>query len=275
MIALYILLILVILFCTWLFLIAPGDDSLMEKFKNVKYAHRGLHGTVGGYEDSAAENSLTAFARAKEHGFGIELDVRVTADGVPVICHDADLKRVAGEDGRVSELTLAEIKEKKLLGTDDTVPTLSEVLELIDGSVPLLIELKEEGFDHTISEKTAELLKNYDGDYLVEAFSPFAFGVFKKNFPNTPRGFLAYKHTNKKECRTFKYRLIQRFFFNFMARPAFIAMHVKTPRLFPMPLIAAFFKTPMIAWTVKSKEEEIEAYKNGFSGVIFENYMPD
>lgn len=274
MILWYILLALVIIFCTWLFLISPGDDSGMEGFKNKKYAHRGLHGTVG-YDEFAQENSLTAFKRAKEHGFGIELDVRVTKDGEVVVFHDGTLDRVTGTEGKVAELTLEELKTRRLKGTDDTIPTLREVLELIDGEIPLLIELKEDGFDHTISEKTAEILKDYKGEYIVESFSPFAFGAFKKKLPKIPRGFLAFKHTTKENNRSLKYRLIQRFFFNFLARPAFIAMHVKTPRLFPMPLIAMMFKTPMIAWTVKSKEEEIEAYKNGFSGVIFEGYMPD
>ena len=261
-------------FCAWLFLIAPGDDSGMESFKNVKYAHRGLHGAVG-YDEFAAENSLTAFKRAKEHGFGIELDVRVSKDGEIVVFHDSTLDRVTGTEGKVCDVTLEELKQTRLKGTEDTIPTLREVLDLIDGAIPLLIELKEEGLDHTISEKAAEILKDYEGEYIVEAFSPFAFGAFKKQLPRVPRGFLACKHTTRKECRNMKYRLIQRFFFNCLARPAFIAMHSKTPRLFPMPLISAIFKTPMIAWTVKSKEEEIEAYKNGFSGVIFEGYIPD
>ena len=271
----YIILALVIITCTWLFFIAPGDDSGMEKFKNKKYAHRGLHGTVGGYDKPAAENSLTAFARAKEHGFGIELDVRATKDGEIVVFHDGTLERMTGREGKVSDFTLDELKALKLLGTEDTIPTLKEVLSLIDGAIPLLVELKEEGFDHTISEKTAEILNGYDGEYIVEAFSPFAFGAFKKNLPKIPRGFLACKHTDNPKSRAFRYRLIQRFSFNFLCRPAFIAMDVKTPKLFPMPVVAFLFKTPMIAWTVKSKEEEIEAYKNGFSGVIFEGYMPD
>ncbi|MBE6536934.1 MAG: glycerophosphodiester phosphodiesterase [Ruminococcaceae bacterium] len=274
MVFLYILLALIILICTWLFLISPGDDSGMEKYKNVKYAHRGLHGTVG-YDEFAAENSLTAFKRAKEHGFGIELDVRATKDGEVVVFHDGTLERVTGSEGKVEDFTLEELQRLKLSGTEDTIPTLKEVLDLIDGAIPLLIELKEEGLDHTISEKTAEALKEYKGDYIVESFNPFAFGAFKKQLPKVSRGFLACKHTSKETHRSFKYRLIQRFFFNFLARPAFIAMHVKTPKLFPMPLIAFIFKTPMIAWTVKSKEEEIEAYKNGFSGIIFEGYMPD
>lgn len=275
MVFLYILLALIIILCTWLFLISPGDSSGMEKFKNVKYAHRGLHGTVGGYDDVAVENSLTAFKRAKEHGFGIELDVRATKDAEIVVIHDGDLKRTVGVEGQVCELTLEELKKLTLLNSNESIPTLKEVLELIDGAIPLLIELKQEGVENTISEKTAEILKDYKGDYIVESFNPFAFGAFKKNLPKVSRGFLDCKHTAKESHRNMKYRLVQRMFFNFLSRPAFIAMHVKTPKLFPMPLVAFLFKTPMIAWTVKSKEEEIEAYKNGFSGIIFEEYMPD
>ena len=274
MIALYIILFIIIVVCTWLFLIAPGDDTNMKKFKDVKYAHRGLHGTVG-YDSFCAENSITAFARAKEKGFGIELDVRVSKDGEVVVFHDADVKRITGAEGRVCDLTLAELQELSLMETNDTVPTLKEVLELIDGTVPLLVELKETALDHTISEKTAEVLKDYKGDFIVESFSPLAFGSFKKSMPSVCRGFLAYKHTDNEKTRNLIHRIIQRFLLNFIARPAFIAADHKKPGLFPIPVIKAIFKTPMIAWTVRSKEEEIEAYKNGFSGVIFENYIPE
>ena len=274
MVFVYILLAAVIILCPWLFLISPGDNAGMEKFKNKKYAHRGLHGNVG-YDEYAAENSLTAFRRAKEHGYGIELDLRMSKDGEIVVIHDGNLKRVTGIDAKVADLTLDEIKSHALIGTTDTVPTLREVIALIDGAIPLLFEIKEEGMDHTLSEKVAEILKDYKGDYMVESFSPFAFGVFKKDLPEIPRGFLAYKHSSKKESSALKFRLIQRLTFNFLARPAFIALHIETPKLFPVPLVAAMYKTPLIAWTVKSKEEEIEAYKMGFSGIIFEGYLPD
>lgn len=274
MIAVYIILAVIIVVCAWLFLIAPGDNEKMEQLKSVRYAHRGLHGTVGG-EEFAAENSMTAFKRAKEHGFGIELDVRVSKDGEVVVFHDETVDRVTGGEGRVSDLTLDELKALSLMGTEDTVPTLKEVLELIDGAVPLLVEIKEKALDHTISEKTAEVLKGYEGELLIESFSPLAFGAIKKHLPKVPRGFLADKHTNYEKTRTLLHRIIQRFLMNFIARPSFIAMNLKTPTLFPMPVIKAIFKTPMIAWTVRSREEEIEAYKNGFSGVIFENYIPE
>lgn len=273
MIALYIAIPIIVLLGLWLFLIAPGKNKKMDRYKTVKYAHRGLHGTVDA-DSFCAENSMTAFKRAVEHGFGIELDVHVTADGEAVVFHDATLERVTGAEGKIKDKTLAELRTLRLSGTEDTIPTLHEVLELVDGKVPLLVELKETGANHTISEKTADILAEYKGEFIVESFSPLAFGAIKKKLPCTPRGFLADKFTVKKEYRTLKHALTQRFLFNFLVRPAFIALNHKTPKLFPVGIIRGLFGTPMIAWTVKSSEEENEAYKNGFSGIIFEGYLP-
>ena len=274
MIALYISIPVAVLIGFWLFLIAPKKNKNMNRYESVKYAHRGLHGTVGA-DSFCAENSITAFKRAVDHGFGIELDVHVTADGEVVVFHDATLDRVAGVAGKIKDKTLAELRELRLLGTDDTIPTLREVLELVGGKVPLLVELKETGVNHEISEKTAEMLAEYNGDFIVESFSPLAFGAIKRVLPGTPRGFLADKFTSKKKYRTVKHALTQRCLFNFMVRPAFIALNHKTPRLFPVGLIRRLFGIPMIAWTVKSAAEEAEAYKNGFSGIIFEGYLPE
>ena len=273
MVFLYIALGLIILVCTWLFLIAPGDESGMEKYKNLKYAHRGLHGNIDG--SFAQENSLTAFSKAKDRGFAIELDVRATKDGEAVVFHDRTLDRVTNGTGKISDLTLEELKALKLKDTEESVPTLKEVLDLIDGNVALLIELKEEGADHTISQRCVELLSDYKGDFIIESFSPLAFGAFRKKMPKACRGFLSDKLTKSEKCRSMKFRITQRFLLNFMVRPAFISANHKTPKLFPIPLIRFIFKTPMIAWTVRSREEETEAYKNGFSGVIFEGYIPD
>ena len=274
MIAVYIAIPVAVILGLWVLLIAPGSSRGMKKFKNVKYAHRGLHGTVDS-DTFAAENSLTAFSRAVEHGFGIELDVHVTKDGEVVVFHDDTLTRVTGKDGKIKDFTLAELRELRLSGTEDTIPTLREVLDLVGGKVPLLVEIKETGFDHTISEKTVEILKDYQGDYIVESFSPLAFGAFKKKLPEIQRGFLGDKLTENEQYRSFKYRLIQRFFLNIAARPAFIAMNKNRAKMFPLPLIKGLFGTATLAWTVKSQNEEAEAYKNGFDGIIFEGYLPE
>ncbi|MBR2650411.1 MAG: hypothetical protein IKD45_02005 [Clostridia bacterium] len=272
MIALYIAIPVAVLLGLWLFLIAPGSSRGMEKFKSVRYAHRGLHGDFG--EGYAAENSLTAFDRAASRGFGIELDVHVTSDGEVVVFHDDTLTRVTGAEGRIKDKTLSELRCLRLSGTEDTIPTLTEVLRVVDKRVPLLIEIKEGGFDHTISERTAEVLRDYDGEFIVESFSPLAFGAIRRTLKGIPCGFLCDKLTANEQYRSIKYRLIQRQLLNVIARPAFIAMNKSTHKLFPMPIVRALFRTPMLAWTVKSEAEEREAYKNGFSGIIFEGYIP-
>ena len=274
MLALYISIPIVVLFGLWIFLIAPGRNKKMDYYKTKKYAHRGLHGTVGA-DTFAAENSLTAFKRAVEHGYAIEFDVHVTKDGEAVVFHDDTLDRMTGVSGRVKDFTLDELKKLSLSGTDDTIPTLYEVLELVDGKVPLLIELKETGSDHSISEKTAQILKNYSGEFIFESFSPIAFGAIKRELSGVPCGFIADKFTAKEKYRTMKYRILQRFLLNFACRPSFISLNHKTPKLFPVGFIRKVFGTPMLAWTVRSKEDETEAYKNGFSGIIFEGYLPD
>ena len=274
MIFLYILIVFVIVFFGWLFLIAPGDDSKMCKYKKQKYAHRGLHGDHAG-DGFSAENSMTAFRKAVERGYGIEFDVRLSKDGVPVVFHDETLKRVAGVDAKVSEKTADELKEVSLMNTEDCVPLLSEVLELVSGRVPLLVEVKQEGTDTTVAEKVAELLKEYNGDFIVESFNPMALGAFKKIMPEVNRGFIADKFTDHEKYRTMLHRIVQRFLLNVVARPAFISMNKEKSSMFPLPVIKALFKTPTFAWTVQSKAEEEEAYRNGFATVIFEGYLPD
>ena len=260
-----------LLAAVWLFLIAPKKNPEMEKYKKVHYAHRGLHGEVGG---GAAENSLTAFRLAVERGYGIELDVHVSSDKEVVVFHDDTLKRVTGKDGRPEDFTAKELSELSLLGTGDGIPTLREVLSLVDGRVPILVEIKETGGDHTVTEKTALLLREYKGDYIVESFNPLTLGVVKKLLPGVPRGFLSDKFTKHKDRRALKYRVTQRCLLNFVARPSFIATEKERSGMFPLPLLRALFRVPTIAWTVMSQEEEDLAYKNGFDGVIFEQYIP-
>jgi glycerophosphoryl diester phosphodiesterase len=263
--------------CLWLFLIGAVHTRRMDEYKSIKYAHRGLHGALGG-KTYAAENSLTAFARATERGFGIELDVRVTKDGELVVFHDDTLDRVCGVSGRVIDKTLAELRQTRLSETEDTIPTFGEVLELVHGRVPLLVEIKEDGFDHTAAVLAARMLGEYDGPYIVESFNPLSLSAVKKENPQILRGFLWDKLTSDKSRRALKYRIIQRQLLNFLARPHFIAASHKSYKkspLFPLLLVKVLFKPSFIAWTIRSPEEEKAAYEMGFDGIIFENYIPD
>ena len=273
MLFVYISVPLAVILGVWIFLIAPGKRRDMDSFKSVRYAHRGLHGEKNGV--LAAENSMTAFRRAVDAGFGIELDVHASADGVPVVFHDGTLKRVTGAEGRVEDKTAAELAALSLLGTDEGIPTLAEVLKLVGGRVPLLVEIKANGASKRAAELAAEVLAGYTGPYIVESFNPLSLGVFKEKLPEVRRGFLLDKFTAQKKYRTFIHAITQRCLLNFIARPDFISANKNRIGLFPLPLIRFLFRIPCVAWTVTSEEEEQNAYKSGFDGVIFENYTPD
>lgn len=257
-----------------LYLIAAKHDERMKKYENGYYAHRGLHGRVGDYEDAAPENTLKAFKRAVEMNFGIELDVRLTKDEKMVVFHDDTLKRAAGIDKKIGELTYAELSEIPLFGSDERVPLFTEVLELVNGSVPLLVEIKDDGFAKT-PEIAMQILKDYKGEFIVESFNPLIMGKVRKFAPEVLRGFLCEHLTNNPEYKAFKYHIVERNLLNFIAKPHFIAGSFKSFPFFPSKIVKLLFRPAMLAWTVKSKEDEAEARSKGFTGMIFEGYIPD
>ena len=146
----YILLVLIILSGGYVFLVLPRPKHFRPRsdvFEQTKFfAHRGLfdNGVV-------AENSLSAFKAAKKFGCGIELDIRLSKDGIPVVMHDRSLIRMCGVNKNVDDLNVDELKKLKLLDTEDCIPTLREVLDLVDGAVPLVIEMKAAGTDVSVA----------------------------------------------------------------------------------------------------------------------------
>ena len=244
--------------------------SEMEAFKNVRYAHRGLH------NDVIPENSMEAFARAVDAGYGIELDVRVSSDGELMVFHDETLDRMTAESGKFIERTAEELKKIKLRGTDNTIPTLCEVLELVNGRIPLLVEIKEFGTTYKATEKTAEILKEYKGPFIVESFNPMALGKLKELAPEFMRGFLSCDFSKSKEHKGIKYSMLKNMMFNFLCRPDFIAYSHEDYNVRALKFVKKIYKkTPIIAWTVESAEADAAAIKNGFSGVIFQYYEPE
>ena len=256
-------------FFVFLFLIKPNRKREgMAKYLNIRYAHRGLH------DDVRAENSLSAFAAAVERGYAIELDVRLSSDGELVVFHDDTLDRVTGERGRVDSRTAAELSKIRLNGTEDTIPTLSEVLSLVDGRVPLLVEIKEEVGKYGVSEKTVEVLSQYGGDFIIESFNPLALSLIRKRMPNVLRGVLSEAFMKNEKTRKPIYFISQCLLFNFLCRPDFIAFNHRDAKSGSLRLARSVFGAPTLAWTVKSAEDEKNARERGFDTVIFENYLP-
>ena len=257
-----------LLLIIYLFLAAPKRSRRAQtlEFARVKYAHRGLHG------GTRAENSLSAFAAAVEKGYGIELDVRLSRDGELVVFHDDTLERMTDAEGRVDSKTLSELKELSLGGGEEKIPTFAEVLALVDGKVPLLVEIKEDAFKYGVTEKTAEMLKNYKGRYMIESFNPLAVQRFKKLMPSVIRGQLAENYLKQKKYRKPMYFLLQFFMLNFLASPDFIAYNHQECGTVGFGIQRHVFRPALFAWTVRSAEAESAAKKHGFDGIIFEDY---
>ena len=254
-----------------LYMIWPGGRRKeMKRFTEVKYAHRGMH------TEGVAENSLTAFRRAKDNGFGIELDVRLSGDGELVVFHDDTLTRVAGVEGKVIDYTAEELSKMSLSGTSDGIPTFRQVLELIDGAVPLLIEIKMGTGESGVAEKLVDVIEGYKGEYIVESFNPLALRVIRRLRPDILRGILSdlYMKDPKYKGKLI-YRLSQNLMLNFIMRPNFIAYSKRGYYKPALKILGRIFRTPLITWTVKSKEEEREAYEHGFDAVIFKDYVPE
>ena len=130
-------------------------------------AHRGFHDL----NNKRWENTLSAFSAAIERGYAIECDVHLSADGVPIVIHDDDLRRLTGTEGFVWQRTAAEMAQLRIGGTGDHPPTLKEMLDLVDGRVPLVVEIKGvPGHDAGLVKAVGRLLKRYDGQVAIMSF---------------------------------------------------------------------------------------------------------
>ena len=187
-----------------------------ELLKKYRYAHRGFHD-----KPVIPENSLPAFRRAIEHGFGAELDVHLLKDGTLAVFHDSDLRRCANVDGQIEDLTLEELKQLRLEGTDEQIPTFDEVLALFESATPLIIELKTARGNHqALAKAVCERLDTYKGEFCIESFDPFCVLDVKKLRPEICRGQLSMNFCKDPSGLPFYKRVIAgNMLLNFLTRP--------------------------------------------------------
>lgn len=162
---------------------------LPASFLDRPIAHRGYHDLAAGRR----ENSLSAFAAAVRAGYGIEMDLQLSADGVPMVFHDDTLDRLTDQAGPVSARNAADLQALRLAGTTDTIPTLAQVLALVAGRVPLLIEIKDQTLtlsptDGRLEAATAAVLAGYDGPVALMSFNPSCIAHMAWAAPTLPRG---------------------------------------------------------------------------------------
>lgn len=261
--------VLCVLLATYVFLVAPAHNArdVLQGFTS-PYAHRGLHG------GSVPENSIGAFENAVGYGYGIELDVRLSSDGEVVVFHDENLKRMCGIDRPVNTLTASQLSRVPLLGTEYTVPRLESVLAIVDGAVPLLIELKGEDQNTELCDKLFYLLDNYSGAFCIESFNPLLLKYVRERRPAFVRGQLVDILTKE----SYKGSAITRFMLshlmlNFLSRPHFVAYNYKKKPTFCIWLCENLFGVRKFAWTVKDKAT-FKEQKNKDATPIFEGFFP-
>lgn len=263
--------ILIILFLLLWYMVAPqkGCDETRKIFYHRNLAHRGLHTK----DKSVPENSLAAFGRAADAGYGIELDLQFSKDEQIVVFHDDTLKRVCGVDGRVDAYTYEELKAMRLHDTDQYIPLFSEVLELVAGRVPLLVEFKNGPKNSLLCEKALPMLREYNGDFCIESFSPFIVKWFRVNAPDILRGQLSAPYKGlAEEIPGWQAFMLSHCLTNVIARPHFIAYRVDKKSL--LVKLADASGAMRFSWTVRP-DCDIEHLKKVNDSLIFELYEPE
>ena len=257
----------------YLYLIAPRlkrkDTPSRVPFR-ASYAHRGLHG-VG-----VPENSLAAFAGAVKQGFGIELDLQLSRDGQVMVFHDYNLERMTGRNALLTDLDAEELRTLRLRDTEEKIPFLWEVLQLVDGKVPLLIELKgESAKDMRLCEAAERVLRTYSGMWCVESFNPIQLAWWKKHRPDVVRGQLVTNLIRKKDGALSKNPvdyLLTTMALNVCSRPDFISAdgRMKNPSV---EICRKVFGSDYFVWTIKGDAQRREFLKSE-SYPIFE-FLPE
>ena len=262
-----------VLFLLWCLLLVPrrGQPG-WEKLADVRYAHRGLHDMGQGIP----ENSLAAFRRAAEEGFGAELDVHLMADGQLAVVHDSSLDRVCGRSGVIEDLRGEDLAEYPLKGNGERIPLLEEVLAVFEGKTPLIVELKvERGNAAALTDAAMERLKDWRGTYCIESFHPAVLMHLKKNHPAVIRGQLSENFLRSRSgALSWPGRVILTFLLtSFLTRPDFIAYNYIDRSCPSLRLMRRLYGVREVGWTIRSREL-LESLERQGVIPIFEGFRP-
>lgn len=268
-----IIFILIVLFILYLLAIMPKLKHNPEgkKLDGWLYAHRGLHDN----KSAASENSLRAFRLAVEHGYGIELDVQLTKDLVPIVFHDYHLKRACKADLKISEHNYKELNKYRLFESQEKIPTFQEVLDTVNGKVPLIVELKIPWKPDQLCKAVSEALKDYPGLYCIESFNPFGLIWYRKHYPQVVRGQLSTDFIREKiKGSKIQYFLLKHLLLNFLSKPDFIAYHHVYQTGLSFTICRKLFRVKTVAWTIQS-QEQYEKSRKYYELFIFDSFIPE
>ena len=266
-----ILLVLLVLVLIYLFLIKgrTGHKGIGQ-LRNHCYAHRGLHGS------GIPENSMAAFQAAKKHGYGLELDVHIMKDGNLAVIHDHSLKRTAGADVQIEDLTLADLDCYCLEGTQEKIPLFSDVLALYsDSTAPLIVELKATTKNHAaLCKAVCDMLDKYSVTYCVESFDPRCVTWLRKHRKDIIRGQLTENFFRSQTKLPAIVKFVMKYnLLNVASRPDFIAYRFADRKNISNYLCRKLWKVQGVTWTIRNQEDYDTAVAEDWIP-IFENFEP-
>jgi glycerophosphoryl diester phosphodiesterase len=249
--------------------------ELPRSFTARPIAHRALHDEGAG----VIENSPTAIHRAMRAGYGIELDLQLSADGVAMVFHDDTLDRLTAVTGPVRGRSARDLGDLRLAGGEDCIPTLSDVLEMVDGAVPLLLELKDQSgglgqAEADLERAVAMELEGYGGDVAVMSFNPHVIAQMRDLAPQLPRGLVTcgyipsqWPHLSPETCTAL------RSIASFGQVGAGFISHDWTDLGSPRVAELKAQGVPVLCWTIRNAHDEREARRIADT-VTFEGYLP-
>jgi glycerophosphoryl diester phosphodiesterase len=229
-------------------------------------AHRGLWSP-----DGPPENSLSAFQAACAAGYGIELDVQLSADGEAMVFHDDKLERLTGAEGRIRDRSAAELGELRLAGSDEKIPTLLEALAVIGHRAMVHVELKTPYGDvGPLEQRVHEVIADHNGPLCVIGFNPYSHAWFAERYPGVLRGLDSYSYDSAANMSEAQRRAFANLEHVEIARPHFLALGLD---MLPCARAAKLRDKgmPVVAWTVR-EPSQWEKVKDGCDNLIFEGF---
>ena len=236
-------------------------------------AHRGLHDITHGI----IENTAGAMGAAVAGGYGIEVDLQISADGEAFVHHDDVLGRLTEGEGRLDQLSAAALKRVRFRGSDERLLTLGELCDLVGGRAPLLLELKSRfDGDERLPARVANILAGYSGPAAPMSFDPMQLAVLRQKAPTLPRGIVAAKYRPHPYWDQMPPRLrygMGSLLPALTARPHFVAYAFDN-----LPAAAPAFARhvlclPLLTWVVRSEAEQ-ERARHFADQIIFEGFRP-
>ncbi|WP_170762761.1 glycerophosphodiester phosphodiesterase family protein [Ruegeria lacuscaerulensis] len=246
---------------------------LPDVFLQRPIAHRALHDI----SDNRPENGRAAIRAAIDAGYGIEIDLQMTSDNRAMVFHDYDMTRLTGQSGPIRQVTSAQAQATSLLYADDGIPTLDEVLDMVAGKVPLLIEFKDQdgamGLDvGPLEQDAVRALQGYDGPVALMSFNPNSVAELARLAPHLPRGIVTGSYQPKVELLPRKVCDHLRDIPDFDRVGASFISHEVHDLTRPRVVELKARGVPILCWTVRSPEQEAEARKIA-DNVTFEGYL--